>query len=167
MLIGLTGKAGSGKSFAAERLIKMRGFERIKFADPLKDMLRALGLNEHQIEGGLKEQPCTLLCGMTPRFAMQTLGTEWGRNTIGPDFWINIFCHRFLSGSIHRNVVCDDVRFKNEADTIRRLGGYIVHIRTAVESVAHTHASEIFDLTYDSEILNDFTPKFGELIDRL
>ena len=44
-------------------------------------MLYQLGLGEAHIEGALKEVPCELLGGKTPRYAMQTLGTEWGRDT--------------------------------------------------------------------------------------
>jgi hypothetical protein len=78
-LIALTGYAGSGKSTLADILACEHGFTVVKFAGPLKAMLRALGLDEREIEGDLKEQPCQLLAGHTPRRAMQTLGTEWGR----------------------------------------------------------------------------------------
>ncbi len=46
---------------------------------------------EDKIEGSLKAKPCSLLAGKTPRHAMQTLGTEWGRNCIGDGFWINLW----------------------------------------------------------------------------
>jgi hypothetical protein len=51
-------------------------WRQVKFAGPLKSMCMALGLTEAHIEGHLKEVPCELLCGQTPRHAMQTLGTE-------------------------------------------------------------------------------------------
>ena len=85
-LLGIHGKAGSGKSTAAQVLID-GGFKRVKFADPLKNMLRAIGLTDQHIEGDLKEVPCDMLLGQTPRHAMQTLGTEWGRGCIGGEFW--------------------------------------------------------------------------------
>ena len=54
-LIALTGLAGSGKTTAADYLVKAHGFTRIKFADPLKSMLYTLGLVYEDIEGEGKE----------------------------------------------------------------------------------------------------------------
>ena len=93
-LIALTGLAGSGKTTAADYLVKAHGFACISFAGPIKSMLRTLGLTalediEEVFEGEGKEKPNRLLCGKSPRFAMQTLGTEWGRDLIGPDLWVN------------------------------------------------------------------------------
>jgi putative protein kinase ArgK-like GTPase of G3E family len=79
-IIGLTGLMGSGKSLAAQELERI-GFTRTRFAGSLKDMMRVLGLTEEEIEGNLKETACALLGGKTPRYAMQTIGTEWGRST--------------------------------------------------------------------------------------
>ena len=140
-LLGITGKAGSGKSTAAQVLIDA-GWVRIKFADPLKDMLRAIGLTEDQIEGHLKEVPCDLLQGKTPRWAMQTLGTEWGRNSIGERFWLDIARRKIaLAMAAGLSVVVDDVRFENEAQVIRELGGLVLGISRNV-NVSGGHVSE-------------------------
>ena len=125
-LVGITGRAGSGKSTAAQVLIDA-GWVRIKFADPLKDMLRAIGLDDRHIEGHLKEVPCDLLVGQTPRWAMQTLGTAWGRQCIAQDFWVRLARRRIaLAMAAGLNVVVDDVRFENEAQVIRELGGMVL-----------------------------------------
>ena len=133
-LVGITGKAGSGKSTAAQVLLDA-GWVRVKFADPLKDMLRAFyrlaGLQpdiiERKIEGDLKEVPCDLLCGQTPRWAMQSLGTDWGRKMIGVDLWLSIARRRIaLAMAAGFDVVVDDVRFEDEADMIRELGGLVI-----------------------------------------
>lgn len=60
-ILVLTGEAGAGKSTIARELERLEGFARIRFAGPLKDMVRALGLTEREIEGDLKEQPCDKL----------------------------------------------------------------------------------------------------------
>lgn len=154
MLIGITGKAGVGKSFFAEKLVK-KGFVLVKFAGPLKKMLRSIGLSEDEIEGQLKTTPCSLLGGKTPRFAMQTLGTEWGRNIIGEDFWLNLYAmqvNKFVN-----NVVTDDVRFQNEAELIRSMGGIIVELvyPPGIDTNKSSHVSEAGISNPDFVIVND------------
>jgi hypothetical protein len=149
-LIALTGAAGSGKSTAADYLVRT-GWKRVKFAGPLKDMMRALyrgaGLPEDQIErrieGDLKERHDPLLGAMnTPRWAMQTLGTEWGRDLITPGLWTGIAAARIRAHlSDGDRVVVDDCRFDNEAATIHDLGGKVVQI-TGRGGIAGKHVSE-------------------------
>jgi hypothetical protein len=161
VLIALTGPAGAGKSTAAESLETAHGFARIRFADPLKNMMRSLyrdaGLDEAQIErrieGDLKEVPCDILCGRTPRHAMQTLGTEWGRDHIHPSFWVMLWHRR---AAPHKRVVAEDCRFENEAKTIHNSGGTIIQIqRQAALSKTSTHASESGGLPVDIILSND------------
>lgn len=132
MLIAFTGKKGHGKDTAAQVLIE-RGFTQVRFASPLKEMLRTLlryqGLDEEtihrMIEGDLKEQPCEYLRGQSPRHAMVTLGTEWGRDLIGGDLWCETFAYAIEAFD---NVVCTDLRFLNEEEVIRRYEGVIIRI---------------------------------------
>ena len=128
-IVGLVGHKESGKSTVAQHLTS-QGFAVVPFAKPLKDMLRAIGLEDVHLTGSLKEKPCHLLLGRTPRWAMQTLGTDWARNTIHPDLWV----HLWREAALHArtSVVADDVRFENEAATIRRLGGTLVRITRVV-----------------------------------
>lgn len=127
MLIGFVGYARSGKSTAATFLQDSHGFERARIAGPLKDMLRAVGLTDRELEGDRKEAPLDLLCGRTPREAMVTLGTEWGRRMIGGAFWANAWLRRVEElGDVP--IAVEDVRFPNEAEAVRALGGVIVRI---------------------------------------
>lgn len=173
MLIGFTGKAGCGKGYAAQRLIKYHGYTLLKLSDPLKNMLRTLGLTDDHIEGSLKDVPCNLLCGQTPRFAMQTLGTEWGRMTMGREFWTEQWCNAMvkLIEAGHDKIVCDDVRFANESQLIHEYGGYVVRVKSAVVSRelhdAATHASENDLVACQHVVFNDFSPSFGSVIDHL
>lgn len=142
LVVAFTGVAGSGKSTATKYLVERHGYTLVKFAGPLKDMMRVIGLTEEEIEGSLKEKPCNLLAGKTPRHAMQTLGTEWGRNSIGDGFWINLWRERVVEilGQAGR-VVIDDCRFDNEAKAIRKLGGDIYKIEGR-GGIAGGHVSE-------------------------
>jgi cytidylate kinase len=102
------GPIGAGKSTAAKYLVDRHGYKLIKFAAPLRAMLRAIGLREEELDGPVKELPSALLSGATPRHAMQMLGTEWAR-TINPDFWVRIWK---AEADQHLRVVVDDCRFR-------------------------------------------------------
>lgn len=155
VVVGFAGLARSGKSTAAQYLVDQYDFKRVRFAQALKDMLRAMGLGEREIDGDLKEQPCELLGGKTPRYAMQTIGTEWGRNIIAPDLWIRVW-----QGAVNRlppdqPVVCDDVRFPNEVEACRALGGIVVRLDRAAAGIAGAHVSENLQFEPDEVIKND------------
>lgn len=137
-VVAFTGLAGSGKSTAADYLIG-KGYTRVKFAQPLKDMLRSIGLTDEHIEGNLKDEPCDLLLGWTPRYAMQTLGTEWGRDLLGATFWERLWRRNALNAC--GSVVVDDCRFENEAAAVRDLGGIVIQI-VGRGGIAGGHASE-------------------------
>lgn len=150
-IIGIVGKAGSGKSLAGSYLFERHQNVLLKFATPIKNMLGALGLTYREIEGDLKDKPCVLLNGRTPRYALQTLGTEWGRRLMGEEMWVRHWRRR-LPGL--RRVVCDDVRFPNEVEEIRSLGGIIVRIDRK-DPRRDDHPSEYLeDLAYDYRFSN-------------
>lgn len=138
MIIGITGLAGSGKSEVAGYLAAMRGFRRMAFADPLKEMLLAAGFSRAQVYGDLKGE-IDALTGKTPRFMMQELGTLWGRQTVHPDLWVRLWERRIDDAVAHyAHVVAEDVRFENEAEAIRARGGQVWRvIRPGVEAMAH------------------------------
>lgn len=162
--LAFSGPAGSGKSEAASRA-EARGFHRAKFANALKHMLRAFlqyrgadaVLIERMLEGDLKGVPSPFFNGRTPRHAMQTLGTGWGREDMHPDLWTDtefevIYRHQ------HRRVVFDDCRFPNEFQAIVDKGGRVERLtRPGYEPAAHAHASETVMLNTTATIVNDST----------
>lgn len=165
MLIGLTGLAGSGKSEIANVLINEMGFTRVKFADPLKNMVRGMLADmgycrddvERMIEGDLKEALIPEL-NVTPRHIMVTLGTEWGRNLIQRDLWARLWSAKvealLTGGGMRSRVVVDDVRFPNEVNALRYHGGKLWRIeRPGLTS--NGHESESLDVPADLTIIND------------
>lgn len=162
MIIALTGLAGSGKSTAAKHLVEVHGFTLVKFAGPLKAMLRCLGLGDREIEGDLKEVPHPVLGGRTPRHAMQTLGTEWGRNLIHSNLWVNVAMASADNVlDCGGPVVIDDCRFLNEANAVKERGGFIVKLMRTPSGVGTRtrigmqHPSEGQELPWTWEIQND------------
>lgn len=164
MLIGLSGKAGSGKS-TVTRYLNDKGFGTRKLAGPLKAMIAALleqqGVSPETtpdyIEGHLKEIPTVYLGGRSPRYAMQTLGTEWGRGLISENFWVDAAMKQIGDGD--GNLVVDAVRFPNEALAIRRAGGVVVNVvRPSLDPVeAHQSEDALADFAFNYVIYNDST----------
>ena len=165
MLIAITGSKGSGKDTFASFFTRLN-FYNAKMAGPLKAMMRTLyreaGLDEdvieRKIEGDLKETPCDILCGRTPRYAMQTLGTEWGQRMIDKRLWSRMWgtkVHELMRDGVP--VVCTDIRFLHEQEEIRALAGHFVRIERPGQESNDTHVSELEmkKLTVDRTIQND------------
>lgn len=173
-IIAFAGLMGSGKTTAAFRLVEVHGYRRIRFAGPLKDMAYAFGLSWDHIDGSLKEQPCELLGGKTPREFMQLLGTEFGRNMIAPDIWVRAWKHAVEQVPPHIGVVVDDCRFPNEAAAVRSLSqkARVCRIvRTGLDK-KHTHVSELQAFQADCIIennlgLEELYKKVDQLVSRI
>lgn len=134
-VIGIAGKARSGKDTLADHISTILGSDaaRAAFADPVKDMLRAIGV--HDIDK-YKEVEHPVLRA-TSRRMMQTLGTEWGRDTLGEDTWINLTREKGLGKKF---LIVSDVRFENEADFVRE-NGILFHVYGR-GGIAGDHKSE-------------------------
>lgn len=168
MLIGLVGYKGSGKSTVARILCTdtQEGFVRYRFAGPLKDMLhafyRSAGLTSKlitaKIDGELKEEPCEFLNGRTPRYAMQTLGTEWGRDLVHPSLWLDHMRRRIKhADGAGFSIVIDDARFPNEFEMISEVGGLLWRVdRPGIEvDLSHPSEAHVDAVKPDLVILND------------
>ena len=131
---------GAGKTTVSKRLIEEHGFTKVSLAGPLKfavkSFLSAAGFRadevQEMINGSRKETPIAILGNKSPREMMQTLGTDWGRNMVDENIWINQ-TEPYINDYIARgkSVVVDDIRFQNEVDMIRRCGGFIIYVDRA------------------------------------
>ncbi|MQU62987.1 deoxynucleotide monophosphate kinase [Pseudomonas sp. FSL R10-1350] len=163
IMIGLTGRARTGKTTAAEHLTGTYLLEHYAFADPLRDGLMAIfNLDPTDFEGDRKEQPLAWL-DHSPRQLMQSMGTEWARKTVHPDVWVKLAEQNldYMTKSLGAvtGFVVSDVRFDNEADFIRRSGGTIIHIWRADAQSVNPHTSEkgIEDNVNDLLVANNGT----------
>jgi len=145
-LIGLYSHApGSGKSTVANMTWD---FKKISFASPMREfcanLLSALGHDGVVLlrDRDKKEEKIAEI-GVSPRQMMQTLGTEWGRSCIHPELWIMVAAGAVeQQRKLGRDVVIDDVRFPNEAEMIRRLGGELWLVDRPGVVYEGEHASE-------------------------
>tara|TARA_R110002020_G_scaffold108792_3_gene251907 strand:- start:12 stop:473 length:462 start_codon:yes stop_codon:yes gene_type:complete len=137
----------------------MLGGVTFSFADPLRDFvartLTSLGHDGFDLVRNHKEEKI-LGIGVTPRQMMQTLGTEWGRACVHPDLWVMIAEFESKNWLRSVNVTFDDVRFPNEADMIRRLGGelWLVDRPGVVYEGSHASEGALIDVLPDSVINN-------------
>src|SRR6478735_1400082 len=153
-VIGFCGPIGCGKSAADRHLVNSYRFVKKPFAGPLKDMAAAVGLNDEQLNGSLKETPCDLLGGKTPRYFMQRLGTEFGRKEMDDNFWVRLWQMNLPVG---RDIVCDDVRFPNEVKAIHDAGGVVVQLERSGTGGLVMHASELQGIKGDIVLQNNGT----------
>jgi hypothetical protein len=162
-VVAFTGRAGAGKTTAAEALVR-RGFVKVPFAAPLKFMLSAFlqhqgadqRLVDRMIEGDLKQEPSDLLGGVSPRYAMQTLGTEWGRHLLAGDLWIRAW-RNSVEATGATKIVVDDVRFPNEVAAIRAMSGVVIKIEGRAYDIETAHSSEDVPGDFDIVIHNGGT----------
>lgn len=167
MIYGMTGAKFSGKDTVGNAIIAARNkagrrTERVLFAGALKDACCAMfGWTREQLEDyDFKETP-EPITGKTPRMILQLMGTDFGRDMLHPEIWL-----RLLAAEVERMTVngitpvITDVRFENEADFVRKLGGTLIHVVNP-ETVSRTdgHASENGVEIKDGDILftNDKT----------
>lgn len=175
-VIGITGKANTGKDTVADYLNTFPGVYIFPFAEPLKDaMNEAFGLPREQSRV-FKETKISHW-GVSPREIYQFAGTEIFREgiakllpDIGNNFWIKrhwLAASGFLEGCVAYDpgdtVVIPDVRFQNEVEYIYENDGILISLdrpgSTAVGISSHASEAGVFIPTKVKHfhILNDST----------
>jgi hypothetical protein len=113
MRIGFLGKAGNGKTTAADYLCHKYNFKKYSFSQKLKEICKDIW--PEQFENGNK-----------PRELLQYVGTDMFRK-YDDDVWVR-YLVRKIKNENPVNAVCDDCRFCNEADALRKNGFTIVKV---------------------------------------
>lgn len=184
MILGLSGRAGSGKDLTykllvdlADRAAPMGGrlsVVRRAFADPLKvSAARALGFigsapeciefcNQLKTDAIVRVNTAVgeHIAYLSGREYLQYYGTEAHREVFGDTFWVDVTLPLGWN-PITELVVVTDCRFPNEAERVKTNGGTVWNIvRPTGDVIAESdHSSESgLDSKYiDHTILNDGT----------
>jgi len=177
MIIGLHGFAQSGKDTIGQGLVEKYGFERLSFADIIREAVYTLNpvVSYSAVSGTFRVRGLVDAYGWEwcksnypeVRRLLQVMGTEVGRDLIYEAIWIDGVRNKFRNG----DYVITDVRFENEAEMIRsnREGLLVKIIRDGVGPV-NTHSSdsglpdELFDLVINNDgSLEEFIAHVDEI----
>jgi hypothetical protein len=139
MIVGITGRIGSGKDTIADYLITFHGFRKLSFASSLKDAVAAIfGWDRVMLEGATqasrewREQVDPWwaerlgMPNLTPRWVLQYWGTEVCRQNFHNDIWV-----ASLENNLRQtkdNLVITDCRFPNELDAIKNANGITIRV---------------------------------------
>ena len=128
-LIGLLGHQGVGKNYIAENILNeilpKKNTLIMAFADHFKvDCVTKKNVSYDKV---FKEKD------KESRRLLQIVGTEEGRNIYGDNIWINTletWLNIYKSRGVKRFII-SDVRFQNEVDWIKKMGGYVIKVNAS------------------------------------
>ena len=169
MIIGICGLIGSGKGSVGDILVE-QGFTKVSFADKLKDGVATIfGWNRAMLEGDTdesrnwREQPDDFWTqetgrNITPRIVLQEFGTECMRDGFDDSIWVSLLKKQMLDNP--GDYVVPDVRFRNEQDMIRELGGEIWRVQRG--DVPEWYGCAMLDNTTGGNLMESYDVHVSE-----
>ena len=140
MIIGICGLIDSGKGSVADIVVENHNFEKLSFADKLKDGVASVfSWDRDMLEGDTdrsriwrekEDKFWTNETGtsVTPRLILQLFGTDCMRNGFFDGIWVSLVKQKILE-SPDKNWIIPDVRFPNEVKMIQSVQGQVWQIR--------------------------------------
>jgi hypothetical protein len=138
-IIALCGFHGSGKDTLGNILVEKFGYTKLSFAGIVKDVVSIIfDWDRKLLEGDTKESRLWReeidewwsnrlnIPNLSPRWVLQNVGTDLFRNNFHQDIWVACLEKKIskLAG-----IVITDIRFENEINTIKKLGGVIIRVK--------------------------------------
>ena len=163
MIIGICGLIGSGKGTVADVLVD-QGFKKVSFADKLKDGVSTIfGWDRAMLEGDTDESrqwreqrddfwSAETEMEVTPRLVLQLFGTDCLRNGFHDGVWVSLLKKHMLDNP--GNYVIPDVRFRNEQNMIRELGGEIWRVQRG--DIPEWYGCAMLDNTTGSDLMEEY-----------
>ena len=136
MIIGICGLIGSGKDTIADYLVTNYNFKKLSFADKLKDSVATMFDWDRELLDGKTDESRAwrekedaywtkeLGYSVTPRLVLQKFGTECMRDGFYDGIWVSLTKKKILDNPDVKWVI-PDVRFDNEANMIKEVGGQV------------------------------------------
>lgn len=159
-LIGLSGLKGSGKDTVADVLVEEFGWVKVGMSDALHEYLSVLN---PRIDGTFTYNDLVNEYGYVEaktnpevRRLLQVFGTDIFRDMVDENFWVNKTREK-VQGFLDRgiDVVVTGIRFPNEADMIKTLGGALVEvIRSSDMKDTHPSENQMGDIPMNWYVLN-------------
>jgi hypothetical protein len=147
MIVGISGFISSGKGTVATQLTEKYGFRKDSFAASLKDacavmfdwprdMLEGETAESREWREQVDEWWATKLGipNLTPRLALQLIGTDALRNNFSNAMWFTTLENRIRKNP-SQNVVISDVRFPNEIKFIQDMGGVMIKVNRGASPI--------------------------------
>lgn len=175
-IIGISGKIGSGKTTLSKYIqssVILSGceylYERKSFAENVRQVTSILtGINIENLRSDTDKNRFIPKYQKSLGEILQNVGTGM-RQTVHPDVWVNslfsTFDKRVNSQSTPSYWIIDDVRFENEAQKIKEMGGILIRLNGDPANARQnsnrnlTHISETaldnytgFDFIFDTNI---------------
>lgn len=159
-LIGITGKARSGKDTLGAALVA-RGYKRVSFADALKRSVAIIAGEPEELyfDDASKEEVSPTL-GVTRRSALQKVGNSM-REVLNKDVWIR----RALLEAGDSDVVITDVRYDNEAQAVRLAGGIVVGLSREGAGLRGEAAHHVSEKPISIDLIDEFVINDGTIED--
>ena len=152
-IIGIHGKAHAGKSTIAEHLVQKYGYREIAFADKLKETLAvAFDWPLESLYNPQFKETVDPVYGISPRTAMQKIGTEGFRNLIDLDFWVKATMRRIQAIRAENpdvRFVLSDIRLPNELQAVRNAGGMAWKVVRPTDDLAPENEKHISETALD------------------
>ena len=144
MIIGVCGLIGGGKGTVGDILVEHHNFEKLSFADKLKDAVARMFDWDRELLEGITEESRTWReqkdtfwsnetgRNITPRLVLQEFGTDCMRKGFYDGVWVSMIKNTLIQNP-HKNYVIPDVRFPNEGNMIAGLGGQVWRVRRGTD----------------------------------
>lgn len=191
-IIGISGFMRTGKDSVAQLLVDYFGYQRVCFADALRKValdinpyISVTAKTDRMVRYELlDEELITDVDGVTPvlysdllntmgyekakevpdfRRYLQRLGTEGIRGNFGEDAWVDIAKRTIQELPTDTKIVMPDVRFPNEAQAVKDLGGVVWRTeRPGFDGGPHPSEAMVLKITPDrilraSSLVDDST----------
>ena len=117
-IVAFIGRAGSGKDFQANLLVE-RGFKKVSFADPLREIVRScLGMKEERFIQKYEDYKNTYLFeNQTLRNMLEDVGTSL--RSFNENFFVESLISMIYDNQlIDENICISDLRYVNEYTSI-------------------------------------------------